>query len=170
MYYKIPKLLISFTFALLVFYLFGCSASRRSSTPKYFRDSIPIVSFYDLPKHKGKKVYLQSWYSGNEEYWSLKALNGRFDQKLSVELQFKEWPHMPPPNKYDNLFDSVYNHYPDRYLLIDAIGTFSNDNKNGYGHLGSNNSVFIVSELIDVQLYNKITRTKIPLPTQTALQ
>ena len=127
---------------------------------KYFRDSIPIGSFFDLPKYKGQKVYLQGRYSGMEEYWSLKAINGRFNKKLSVELEFKVGPNYIPL-KYQSYFDSVYNSYWNKYLLIDAIGIFSSDKEFGYGHLGSNNSLFVVSEIIDIQLYNKITHTKI---------
>jgi hypothetical protein len=136
------------------FYFLSCSTPHKILAAKYFRDSIPIISFCDLPKYKGQKVYLQSKYAGIDEYWSLFPVDKKCKEKISVELEFKEGIGYIP-TQYQNLFDSVYSSYWNTYLLINAVGIFDNDNKNGYGHLGSNNSRFVVLEIIDIKLMKK---------------
>lgn len=133
--------------------LLSCNTSKNSSVT--YRDNIPAVSFCDLPLYKGKQVYLKCYYSGIDEYWSLKNIKpGDCNSKLSVDLQFTGYNPFNPPEKFETVFREASENY-NTYLLIEAVGIFENGNKNGYGHLGSNNSRFIVSELIKVTLMKK---------------
>ena len=111
----------------------------------------PVADFCDLPNYKGQKVYIKANYCGVEEYWSLSGKKS-CNEKLNVDLQFKSGN---TPFVYKSIFNKVHNRYYNSCLEIEAIGVFENDSKSGYGHLGSNNSVFLVSNLISAKLIKK---------------
>ena len=135
--------------------LISCSSSKTTSA-KFFRDTIPIVSFCDLPQFKGKQVYLRCYYSGIEEYWSLKDIEKKnCSPKLRIDLQFAGKNPFLVPKKFEKAFSDVRDNYYNSFLLIEAIGMFENDNKSGYGHLGSNNARFIISELVKAEVIRK---------------
>ncbi len=144
---------VCFIISIVWFCFTSCSIAHKTST-NYFKDTIPKVSFCDLPKYKGQQVLLQSKYAGVEEYWSLSPVEGKCKDDIKLDLEFKEGIGYIP-SKYQCLFDSVYSSYWNSYLLINAIGTFDNDSKSGYGHLGNNNSRFLVSKIIDIKLLKK---------------
>jgi hypothetical protein len=101
-------------------------------------------------------VYLKSFYSGVDEYWSLSNVERKdCHPKLNVDLQFTGYNPFNPPEKFKKVFREAHENYPNTYLLIEAVGIFENESKSGYGHLGSNNSRFIVSELINATLVKK---------------
>lgn len=142
-------------FIVIISTLIGCKTGKTNLAETY-RDSIPVVSFCDLPKYKGQRVYLKSYYSGIDEYWSLKSTEKRkCDSTLTVDLQFSGYSPFLPPKKFEDVFTKVVENYHNSYLLLEAVGMFENDRKEGYGHLGSNNSRFIVSELVKATIIKK---------------
>lgn len=135
--------------------IIGCKTGQANLTETY-RDSIPIVSFCDLPKYQGQKVYLKSYYSGIDEYWSLKSIEKRkCNPALSVDLQFAGYNPFLPPQQFEEVFTEVHERYHNSFLLLEAVGVFENDRKEGYGHLGSNNSRFVVSEIVKATIAKK---------------
>jgi hypothetical protein len=140
-------------FIICLFTVIGCRSTKAGITKNY-RDSIPIVAFCDLPNYKGEKVYVKGFYSGVDEYWSLNNGRAKCNEKLTVDLQFKDDP-FNPPKEFESAFREVHNNYHNSYLQIEAVGTFENDRQGGYGHLGSNNSRFVVYELIEATLIRK---------------
>ncbi len=137
-------------------FLLSCKTTEHASKLEFFRDNIPIITFCDLPKFAGKSVYLTGYYSGIDEYWSLKNTKKKAcNSKLTVDLQFAGYNPFNPPEKFEKVFREAYENYHDTYLLIKAVGVFKQDGKNGYGHLGSNNSQFVVSEIIEASLIRK---------------
>ncbi|HEY0054789.1 MAG TPA: hypothetical protein VGB63_05490 [Pedobacter sp.] len=117
-------------------------------------ENLPIVELCDLPKYIGQKVYLKCSYSGVEEYWSLNSIkNKNCDQELLVDLDFvAEYDDMP--RKYRRKLDYVHDNYPIANLQIEAFGVFETD-QGHYGHLGSNTSRFLVSEIKGMKIVNK---------------
>lgn len=105
----------------------------------------------ELPNHKSELVYTRFIYSGVDEYWSLTAPDKKCSVNASLEL----------PNgiilnlKDEKALRDVISHYWKRYLIIDVIGTYNDNNKEGYGHLGSNSAVFTVKKVIDTQVMVK---------------
>ena len=135
--------------------LLSCGTTKGNSI-KTFRDTIPIVPFCDLPQYNGKTIYLKAYYSGIDEYWSLKNTEKKQCKPyLNVDLQFSGTNPFNPPEKFQSLFLMAHENYHNTYLLIEAIGMFENDSKTGYGHLGSNKSRFVVHELLNVTLFKK---------------
>ena len=101
-------------------------------------------------------MYLKSFYSGVDEYWSLTNVKrNTCNTELSVDLQFAGHNQFSPPEKFEKVFREAYENYHNTYLLIEAVGMFENESKTGYGHLGSNNSRFVVTELINATLVKK---------------
>jgi hypothetical protein len=137
-------------------YLLGCKTTGQATRLEFFRDSIPIITFCDLPKFAGRPVYLTSYYSGIDEYWSLKNIKQKAcSSKLTVDLQFAGYNPFNPPEKFEKVFREAHENYHDTYLLIKAVGVFEQDRKNGYGHLGSNNARFVISEIIEASFIRK---------------
>ena len=105
----------------------------------------------DLPNHQNQLVYTRLIYSGLEEYWSLRPekkcnlINADLDIPDSVELNAEEKKNI----KY------VHKHYGKTYLIMDLIGTFEDNNQKGYGHLGSNNSRFVVKYVVATYIVDK---------------
>lgn len=131
----------------------GCKSAGSVTGMKMFRDSIPIVTFCDLPEFAGKSVYLKSYYGGIDEYWSLRNPKKKTcDPELHVDLQFTGDNPFMPPEKFKKIFREVHDNDHNTYLFIEAVGIFEQDPKKEYGHLGSNNSRFIVSEIIEATL------------------
>jgi len=113
------------------------------------------ISFCSLPKYEGKTVVVDAVYSGVDEYWGLNA-KAKCKEVRNVELDyFKDGRAIPA--QFQALFDSVHSVYWNQYLVLKLKGRFDSSNPNGYGHLGSNSSRFIVEEVIDAKL---IKRTK----------
>ena len=109
-----------------------------------------LTDFCDLQINTNELVYTSAIYSGVDEYWSLTSDKCK---ELSAELEI--------PNdviidlKFKKLLDGVHKKYRDSYLIVDAIGEFELGNKAGYGHLGRNNSKFVVKRIINIQLVKK---------------
>lgn len=100
-----------------------------------WRGSAPAVSFCDLPLYKGKQVYLKCYYSGIDEYWSLKNIKmDDCNSKLSIDLQFAGHNPFMPSEKFKNVFRKANENYHNTYLLIEAVGVFENDSKTGYNN------------------------------------
>lgn len=105
----------------------------------------------DLLNHKNQPVYTRLIYSGMEEYWGLRPekrcnlINADLDIPDSVELNAEE----------KNNIKYVRNHYWKTYLIMDLIGTFEYGNPKGYGHLGSNNSRFVVKYVVATYIAGK---------------
>lgn len=111
-----------------------------------------FISACGLPAHKNELVYTRFIYSGVDEYWGLHSADKKCSS-INAYLEIPDSVEIRP--EYNKLFKSVHKQYRKTYLIIDAIGKFDNSNKNGYGHLGSNNSQFIVKWIIDVQKLNR---------------
>src|SRR5579859_4754828 len=98
----------------------------------------------DLQTHKNQLVYTRFVYSGLDEYWGLRPdkkcnrINADLDIPESVELK----------NEDKKNIEYVHNHYGKTQLIMDLIGTFEDGNQKGYGHLGSNNSRFVVKYVV----------------------
>lgn len=60
-----------------------------------------------------------------------------------------------PPKEFEEIFRKVAENYHNSYLMLEMIGKFDNSNKEGYGHLGHNNSRFIVDEIIKATFLTK---------------
>ena len=105
----------------------------------------------ELPTHKNQLVYTRFVYSGIEEYWGLSPekkcnnINADLSISDSVVIKAEDLKNI----KY------VHSHYWNKYLIIDLIGTFDDSNQKGYGHLGSNNSRFIVKYVIATYVVDK---------------
>jgi len=148
--------LLSITICCWMLLSCGTTKEAKGNSVKMFRDSIPIAPFCDLPHYTGTTVYLKSYYAGIDEYWSLDNIEKKpCKPNLTVDLQFSGTNPFDPPAKFQSLFLKAHENYHNTYLLIEAIGVFENDSKTGYGHLGSNKSRFVVSELLNVTLFKR---------------
>lgn len=134
--------------------ILGCSPKRVFVTRT---DSKPFkyIDFCDLPKHKGELVCVKGGYAGVVEYWSFRvaSVNGCPD-KLDVELNLQQMKYAKPG--FERKFNYVHDNYMNNYLLIEVIGTYSDEEKE-YGHLGHNNAIFIVEEVVNVTLRRSVT-------------
>jgi len=146
---KMRKVLISIICFLTVI---SCRTGKTLSNQTY-KDSIPIIDFCDLPDYKGRQVYIKCNYSGVDEYWGLGQKKCK--SKISVNLEFSGDNPFREPKEFENVFREVHDNYYNSYLEIEAVGVFETDRKNGYGHLGSNNSRFVVYKLIRATLIRK---------------
>ena len=106
----------------------------------------------NLLNHRNQLVYTRLIYSGMEEYWGLRPakkcnlINADLDISDSVELNAEDKRNI----KY------VHSHYWKTNLIMDLIGTFEDGNPKGYGHLGSNNSRFVVKYVVATYIADKI--------------
>jgi hypothetical protein len=109
-----------------------------------------------LPKHINQLVFIKAFYSGVDEYWALQSTTKKCVPDLKVNLEFNGPGRFnPPPIQYDSLFRHVSENYHNKYLALELLGQFDNSNKEGYGHLGSNKSRFIVREIISASIMRK---------------
>ncbi len=139
--------MICFSIFLLLF--IGCR-SRQIIFPPMVISEYQLTDFCDLPKNINELVYTSAIYSGVDEYWSLTSAKCK---ELSSALEIPNDVIMDV--KFKKLFEYVHKKYWNSYLIIDAIGRFESDNKAGYGHLGSNNSKFVVKRIINIQFVEK---------------
>ena len=146
------RIFITATTLIILFH--SCYTSSTSIRPT-FRDSIPITSFCNLPKHSNQLVFVKALYSGIDEYWSLRSVDKKCsDLKVNLEYAGPSRFNSAPP-KYDSLFRYVSENYHKTYLLLELVGKFDNSNKEGYGHMNYNNSRFIVSEIVSASMLQK---------------
>ena len=142
------RFILYFTCLLLI----GCTTKQVpiiQTDPKLYK----VVDFCDLPKYEGDLVYVIGTYSGVEEYWSFNPANkGGCSHRFNMDLGLGEEKHPKP--EFDDSFRQAATNYFDTYLVVEAIGTYSDELKE-YGHLGTNNSVFVVHELIKVTVKKK---------------
>lgn len=136
---------------LLIFLITGGCSNKPLYPGDRAYKNMPIVDLCDLPKYLNKQVCLKSSYSGEEEYWSLNSLKLKdCDSALLVDLDFKlEYEDLP--KQYKKKLSDVHKVDPQRYLLITAIGIYETGQDGGYGHLGSDKSRFLVSEIISMK-------------------
>jgi hypothetical protein len=120
-----------------------------------FKSKLQTVGFCELPEYKGQTVLLTCLYSGLEEYWSLSPLDStRCDSKINVDLDFvDDYDRMP--RRFRRVMRMVHDQYPIKALQITVIGVFEADPNKRYGHLGSNSSRLLVSEILDMKLVSK---------------
>lgn len=110
------------------------------------------VAFCDLAKFEGQQVLIEAFYSGTDEYWSLKGpWNCKPEVGVDLELNFE---NEPIPEKFKPLFDSVHTNYWSQYLRIKMVGVYDSKKKQ-YGHLGHNGARFIPKEFIDVEILTR---------------
>ncbi|WP_158825581.1 hypothetical protein [Mucilaginibacter lacusdianchii] len=132
--------------------LFSCSSLKKEYSIQA-SSGVPVISFCDLPNYQNKQVYLKFAYSGMEEYWAIYPINPDLcARELKVELDFEE---EKLPSKIGKAFAKVHRHYWNSYLIIEAIGIYETGKKGGYGHLGSNNSRFLVQKIKKISLAKK---------------
>lgn len=130
----------------------SCSSIKKGYSTKT-SNGVPIISFCNLPNYQNKQVYLKFAYSGVEEYWGIHSLDTNLcARELKVELDF-EGEELP--SKIGKAFAKVHRHYWNSYLIIEAIGVYETGRKGGYGHLGSNNSRFLVQIIKKISLARK---------------
>ena len=99
---------------------------------------------------------MKAYYSGIVEYWSLTdPRKENCNPVLTVDLQFSGTNPYMAPREFEDIFRKVSENYHNSYLLLELIGWFENDRKEGYGHLGHNNSRFVVSEIIKATMVRK---------------
>ena len=141
-------------YIIFVLTVVSCRPSNIVDSNTY-REGITIVAFCDLPKFRGQQVFVKGYYSGIDEYWSFN--NGRTEckEKFTVDLQSKDDIGFVVPVKFEDVFQEVHKNYHNTYLEIEAVGIFENDRQTGYGHIGTNNSRFVVSKLIKATLIKK---------------
>jgi len=134
----------------ILFTLFSCSP-KIGHSPKTF-EGLPVVDLCDLPKYQNQEVYLKCTYSGVDEYWSLGSLkSNRCSNEMKVELDFRD-DYDSIPAKTKKALNTVYNSYWNSYLKIEAKGVYETGDKDGYGHLGTNKSRFVVSKVVKIEV------------------
>jgi len=131
---------------------FGQSKKQLILPPQVLSMSYPdFVNACELLTYKKKLVYTRFIYSGIEEYWGLSA-----EKKCNKEVPINAFLDIPDnlqiQPKHQKLLQDVHNNYWKKFLIIDAVGIF---NEGKYGHLGTNNSVFTVSKIIDIYIIDK---------------
>ena len=136
----------SFVVSVIIF-LVGCSQKPQKTSTSY--KGLPLIEFCSIPNHERKEVFTRAFYSGIIEYWSLssptKCKNG-FQVYLDINDHYDK-----VPENFKNVFNKSESF---KYIIIEAVGIFETGRKSGYGHLGSNNARFLVSELVDVKGVN----------------
>lgn len=108
-----------FVIAIDVLVLSSCKTTGVDWS-QFYNDTIPLVSFCDLPKYKDQQLYLKAYYTGIDEYWSLTLVaRKKCTPELRVDLQFAESCVLfGPPEQYQSVFDEVHNNYRNSYLMI----------------------------------------------------
>ncbi|MFA6277619.1 MAG: hypothetical protein WC622_12760 [Pedobacter sp.] len=113
-----------------------------------------ILDICDLPNHINETVILKATYSGMEEYWSLNSVKSKkCSAELLVNLDFEE--NYKIPHNFEKMLTKIHNSYWNSYLTILAKGKYENSNPNGYGHLGTKKSRFLISEIINIELIKR---------------
>jgi len=105
----------------------------------------------ELPKHKNELVYTRFIYSGIDEYFGLRP--ERKCNAINAALMIPDTIEIDP--EYYKQLQDVHEHYMNKYLILDVIGTLEDGNASGYGHLGSNNSKFTIKYFIAAYTINK---------------
>jgi hypothetical protein len=143
---KTVSLVICFALSVCFQFAFGQSA-KRILPPRVLSDGYPdFLNSCEIQNHKKELIYTRLIYSGVEEYWGLTS--GKNCNNIIAELEIPEGVILK--SKFTKMIRNVHNNYWKTYLIIDVIGTLVDDAKH-YGHLGSNNSQFIVKQIIDIQ-------------------
>ncbi|MCE7061978.1 hypothetical protein [Dyadobacter sp. CY343] len=128
--------------------LSDCSPRTGKLSATY--NGLPVVDLCDLPNYRNMKVMLRANYAGVEEYWSLGSQkNKKCNNDLKVNLEYVV--NYEVPNGFQKEMTQAINNYWSQYLELEAIGTYETGQIGGYGHLGTNNSRFLVNELIKVK-------------------
>lgn len=104
-----------------------------------------LTRFCDLPKKKDQKVFTRAIYRGMMEYWSLSSPDS-CKSEYQVDLDIRD-QYANVPEKFKRVFNNSQSF---RYIIIEAVGVFETGRQEGYGHQGSNNARFLVSELVQV--------------------
>ncbi len=104
---------MSIKYPLLVIYFLSIISCRSINYHhiKMYKDTFPVISFCDLPNHKGKQVYVKGYYSGILEYWTFNNGGKGCDPKLSTDLQFEGSNPFNPPQKFETVFNEAFNNY-----------------------------------------------------------
>jgi hypothetical protein len=134
-----------FALTSIIFFI-GCSQPKQVTKTSY--NGHPLVDFCNLPNYQNKEVFTRAIYSGVMEYWSLSSLS-ECKNGFQVDLDFLDYAGIP--EKFKNIFNKNQSF---KRIIIEAVGIFETGRKEGYGHLGSNNSRFLVSKLVDVKGIN----------------
>lgn len=135
-------------FSLVVICLFSCK-TKQIVLPPMVISAYDLTDFCALSDKQNQTVYTSGMYSGMEEYWGLSSKNNDCKEQYT-ELVIPENVIVPP--KFTKFIRAVHRKYWEKYLIIDAIGTFKTGNKYGYGHLGHNQFEFVVEKIVNVQL------------------
>lgn len=138
-------------FSLVVTCLLSCK-TKQILFPPMVISAYDLSDFCALSGKQNQTVYTSGMYNGVEEYWGLSSRNNDCKEQ-SAELVIPENVIVQP--KFAKLIRAVHRKYWKKYLIIDAIGIFKTGNKYGYGHLGHNQSEFVVEKIVDVQLLFK---------------
>lgn len=146
------KLLLSVTFSLIFLLSSAQKKEIRFPPPVLGMEYPDFINACDLLNHKNQIVYTRFIYSGDDEYWGVTP-EKKCNNNINAYLDIPDSVTIQP--KIMEKFEDVHNNYWKKYLVIDVIGTFENDKKGGYGHLGSNNSRFIVKYVVDAFEYSK---------------
>ncbi|MBS1501752.1 MAG: hypothetical protein JST32_06805 [Bacteroidetes bacterium] len=104
-----------------------------------------------LPAHRNQLVYTRLIYSGIDEYWGL--YTEKKCNNINADLCIPDSVVVKPEDV--NNIKYVHDHYWNTKLIMDLIGTFDDSSQKGYGHLGSNNSRFVVKYVIDTYIAGK---------------
>lgn len=147
---SIFKMKLRFSIVLLLISGIVCAQKKQIifPPPVLGMDSPEFIDFCKVPCHKKELVYTRFYYNGIKGCWSIYS-NTKECANLKAELEIPESVEMR--KEFIKYFKNVHEHYWDRYLIIDAIGTYDDSIKSGYGNLGSKPANFIVKYLIDVQ-------------------
>ncbi|MGY4538562.1 hypothetical protein ACVW0P_002982 [Mucilaginibacter sp. UYNi724] len=159
-----------FTMILRLFIVFLFVSGMVSAQKKQVMFPPPVlgmhfpefIDFCKVPEHKKELVYTRFYYSGTDEYWSIYSMEKQCNSvkaELDIPENVERW------NKYKHYFKEIHDHYWDRYLIIDAVGTYDDSNKTGYGHLGTNPANFVVKYLVDVQQVIKVKKKNSSKPS-----
>jgi hypothetical protein len=124
--------------------LFNCSPTEPKLTTAY--KGIQLTPFCDLPKKKNQKVFTRAIYSGEMEYWSLSSPDS-CKSGYQVDLDIRDL-YVDVPLNFKRVFN---NRQSFKYIIVEAVGVFETGRQEGYGHQGSNNARFLVSELVQIR-------------------
>ena len=124
-------------------FLAGCSQKPQKTRTSY--KGLSRIEFCNLPNYQDKEVFTKAVYSGIMEYWSLSSPT-ECKNGFQVDLNIKNYYSIP--KKFEDVFNKSQSF---KYILIEAIGVFETGRPGGYGHLGSNNASFLVTELVEVK-------------------
>jgi hypothetical protein len=118
---------------------------------EFKEEKVPIVEFCNLIDYQNEIVISEFNYSGFLEYWSMYGPNKCENHEYYTDLNTWEY-YENMPEKFRKLFSNQKSH---EVLRIKAKGIFNSGNTDGYGHLGSYTSEFLVIEILEVRKMNK---------------